>query len=619
VFRAEAETLLMDPTLKSNPELLQRLGQHVDNLMSPDPRVAQQMTKFVATWMLGFRPSTAIVTATHFIIRHSAELTRMTGNPVDSFRRVSSALAEISGNVVRHRNWANEDRHWLHQQAERNGDLDQGWFTDEDSNGENVTLDFLRAVKGLKPQGVGDQLAIAGNWYSRIGMWMFQHARRMNEQAALYASFDYYREQGQSKEEAFKNASEFNHAVNPVGGRSQRPIGLFQGDGEVARTAAMMGYSLHSYSLGVLGQLGRYIAEGNIFGNSKLAPAEKYKARVAAAQMLVMQTAAAGLLGLPGVTGAMAVINQLFPQLEINKKSREWIASFMNGDPTLTDMATVGLPSMLGWDWHSRLSMGNVVPGVSEWDGFQPQQLLGPPANLMINWVTGAKKLVQGDAVGAAKDLMPSAVGDLIKVGEQSPVIKDYRGRELFKPTDGEEVGRALGFQPERLSEAETQSRIVTQAEKQEGQREGRWRQSQAEEVLKGNFGTVRQNLLSRKQQDPTYDARSGIESIARAAEDLTFPRDLSRGSKGLGTNAFLQTFPQAQPVTPEVQRLLFRTAIQQRLGLTTRPSPREMQLAQLVDRLHAASPTESIQTLRQKAEKILSIGRSLPLQEESQ
>ena len=89
--------------------------------------------------------------------------------------------------------------------------------------------------------------------------------------------------------------------------------------------------------------------------------------------MMVAQAAASGLVGLPFVSGALTLADKTFPDLEIKKNTKGWINKLMGGDgdndTILSDMAMMGIPSMLGWDWQSRLSVGN-IPGVSrKWLG----------------------------------------------------------------------------------------------------------------------------------------------------------------------------------------------------------------------------------------------------------
>jgi hypothetical protein len=410
-----------------------------------------------------------------------------------------------------------------------------------------------------------------------------------------------------------------------VGGKAQRPIGLFSGQDQFSRAVPVLGANLHSYILGTIGQLARHIQSG-FFRAEGVTPAEQYNHRIAAVQMLGMQVLAAGALGLPGVQGAVSLLNKLFPNLEIDKNFHLLFEKFFgqdheNGSPW-ADAAMTGLPSMLGWDWSTRLSMGNIIPGVAPTDGFNPGLLLGPAANVVSDMVNGATKLVAGDATGA-QAFIPQGVRKIIRLANSGGDLKDYKGRPLpFQTTTGDIVGTALGFNPKKVADFNNASRIATQSEKQAKAVEDQFRQTQAEEVLKGNFGNVRQNLLQRAKDDNTYEPIPAAQSIARAAEELTFPRDLRReGTVGFSPQrqqllSSLQ-IPLAQP--SEVQRLNFRTQVEQRLGL--RPQVGQDQVvAQLMDQLRARNPDSTRAELRRQAELFLRrqrISTLLPVSQE--
>jgi hypothetical protein len=285
--------------------------------------------------------------------------------------------------------------------------------------------------------------------------------------------------------------------------------------------------------------------------------------------------------------------------------------AFLGGDAdnghVLSDIAMTGAPSMLGWDLYSRLSMGNTVPGVSEINGFQPQNLLGAPANLVSNFVQGGYKLATGDTHGI-DNFVPSGLKKFEQLLRSGGQVLDYRDRPIFTPTLGEKVGIALGFQPKRLSDYNTASRIAYQADDNIKRREAQFHQEMASEVLKGNFGTVRQSLLQRAREDKTYDPAQAVRSISGAAEELTFPRDLRReGTVGAADirSKLLSTFnlPQVQP--SETDRLKFRQGVQQRLGLAA-TSPTDLQTAQVVDSLRSKNPEANRSELRRQASLLL-------------
>jgi len=89
----------------------------------------------------------------------------------------------------------------------------------------------------------------------------------------------------------------------------------------------MLASNMQNYNLGVVSQLGRFL-QGGFFRPGDLKPSEVFAARKAGVQMLSTQLAAAGLLGLPFVSGMVALLNQMFPNLELNKKLRETVSDF---------------------------------------------------------------------------------------------------------------------------------------------------------------------------------------------------------------------------------------------------------------------------------------------------
>ncbi len=376
----------------------------------------------------------------------------------------------------------------------------------------------------------------------------------------------------------------------------------------------MLTTNMQNYNMGVMGQLLRYVRDG--FGKPEgITPAESYAARKAAVQMLGTQLAAAGLLGLPFASSMLALVNQFFPNLEVNRKLHEAVADFFSSDKengnVLGDAAMTGLPSMLGWDMQSRLSMGNITPGVSEYNGFQPGLLMGPPANLVSNFVNGGVALAQGDAQGAMA-FVPPGLKKLTQYLANDNKLKDYRDRPLFQPTAGETAGIMLGFNPKRLSDFNVASKLSDQAQTIQNRRTGQEHQQMAEEVLKGNFGNVRQELLARAKSDKNFDPREAVRAISRMAEDLTFPRDLRREGT-LSTSVARARLLQALNVKgdgqpTEVDRLKFRQSIEQRLGLPLSVGQRPLAEAQLVDQLRERYPNASRLELRRQASQLLQV-----------
>jgi hypothetical protein len=275
----------------------------------------------------------------------------------------------------------------------------------------------------------------------------------------------------------------------------------------------------------------------------------------------------------------------------------------------LTDIAMTGVPSMMGWDLQSRLTMGNTLPGVSEVNGFEPGRLLGAPYSLVTNFIKGGQQALSGDP-GALDSFVPSGVKKLEQLARAGGQVLDYRNRPIFKPTAMETAGIALGFQPKRLSDFNAAQRITKQAEDNITRREAEFHQTNGQEVLKGNFGSVRNAILQRAREDKTFDVKNAVRGTAKAAEELTFPRDLrNEGTLAAGDarTRLLSTFnlPQNQP--SEMTRLQFRNQVERRLGLIPSISSKDLQTAQLVDELRKRYPNQSRAQLNRQASLLLS------------
>lgn len=616
LLQAQANTYLKHPDLRENDQLRNDLSTHFENILHPDPQLAQKVTRFASTWFMGFNLASTLVNATQPFLTHVSELTAMTGRPLESYRRVTRALKEAIAGTYSKKGWATEDHKWLMEKTAESGARSLSMYDDEAQDHEAISTGLLRALDKQKPQTLGQKLSSAAGVYTTVGMMPFKAVEQINASAALLAGFDYYREQGLGREDALEKAETFNRGVNYSGGRGQRPVLAFGGRGAFPRGSAMLSMALQSYVLGTTGQIARYLQSG-LFRPKGLTPYETYSARKAAAQMLGTQLAAAGLLGLPFVSGAIALLDKLFPEIELNKKIREGVGNFLstdheNGSP-LSDIAMTGVPSMMGWDLQSRLSMGNTLPGVSEVNGFQPENLIGPVANIVRNFVSGVQGWAQGDP-GATGKFLPPAIGKAIATAQSTltdgGAIRDYQGRPLSSPTVGEQIGQGLGFQPKRLSDQNAAARILKQTTDVQNQEQRQERQEMAQEVLKGNYGTVRQAILQKMQSDKNYNPEDAVKAIAQNVEDSTLPRDLRREGdvKTAGQRTgLLSSFSNlsSSGSVSEVQRLQLRQGVEQKLGLV-RPQSGELKVAMLMDQLKQAQPDLTRVQLKQAAQQLL-------------
>jgi hypothetical protein len=600
LFRAQTRALRNEPELLQRPDILEMMDKHSQNMLNPDPAIAAQVRRVLSTWYLGFTPATVMINGTQMLTRGATEMTNLTGKPIDAFRRVIGAMKEATGLSKPPAELAKE-RDWLNRQIKDEGIVSA--FNEGDPGNDGMEA-LQQALGRGRAQSKGQQLDGIHKAINQKAMWMFQQVEKFNNNAAITAAFDLHMEQDgvrnlsgkayeDARQAAYEKAKGYNQTVNDVGGRANRPIWAFSGKDDISRSAGVLAMSMQTYNVGTINQIANYIRKG-FYDPAGLKPGEKHNARVALVQLLAVQTALAGALGVPFAGAAVASINQVFPELEVNKNLKKWTNMLFAGDAeqgnVISDIAMNGIPSMFGWDLKSRLSMGNLLPGVSEFNGFHPETLAGPAVNLGAQLFKGVGQALTGQPGEALITLMPPVAKKFVGLAADGFKVRDYNDRPVLDPTGGEMVGMALGFQPSRLTEWNTMQRVALGAEKMEAQRKKMFTQDLANQALEGKFGDIRQTLRQKVQEDPNFKWEDAARSAARAAVELQFPRDLRR--EGSGSEQYAKTlrmFNMNMDLPTEMQRKQFEAQVLQNLGL--RPDARSLKRAQTVDALRAQNP----------------------------
>jgi hypothetical protein len=600
LFRTQTRALRTEPELMQRPDILGMLDTHAQNMLNPDPAIAAQVRRVLSTWYLGFTPATVMINGTQMLTRGATEMTNLTGKPIDAFRRVIGAMKEATGLSKPPAELAKE-REWLNRQIKDEGIVSA--FNEGDPGNDGMEA-VQQALSRGRAQSKGQQLDGIHKAINQKAMWMFQQVEKFNNNAAITAAFDLHMEQDgvrqlsgkayeDARQAAYEKAKGYNQTVNDVGGRANRPIWAFSGKDDISRSAGVLAMSMQTYNVGTINQIANYIRKG-FYDPAGLKPGEKHNARVALVQLLAVQTALAGALGVPFAGAAVAGINQVFPELEVNKNLKKWTNMLFAGDAeqgnVISDVAMNGIPSMFGWDLKSRLSMGNLLPGMSEFNGFHPETLAGPAVNMGAQLFKGIGQALTGQPGEALITLMPPVAKKFVGLAADGFKVRDYNDRPVLDPTGGEMVGMALGFQPSRLTEWNTMQRVALGAEKMEAQRKKMFTQDLANQALEGKFGDIRQTLRQKVQEDPNFKWEDAARSAARAAVELQFPRDLRR--EGSGSEEYAKTlrmFNMNVDLPTEMQRKQFEAQVLQNLGL--RPDVRSLRRAQTVDALRAQNP----------------------------
>ena len=612
LYRTQARALLKEPELMARPDILKMLEDHKGNMLSQDPQSAAGVRRFLSTWYLGFSPATALTNGSQLLVRGATEMTALTGKPIQSFSRMMSATKEALGLSQPPAHLADE-RKWLWRQVKDEGIVSAYNEGDPANDG----MEALQQALGRgRVQTRGQQLGEIHKNVNEKAMWMFQQVEKLNNNGAILAAFDHYMDadgvrklSGKAYEDArnaaYEKAKAFNQTVNDVGGKANRPIWAYSGKDDFSRSAGVLGMSMQTYTMGTINQLANYIRKG-WYDPPGLNPGEKYKARIAMVQLLAVQTALAGAIGLPGAGAAVALIDQAFPQLEVNKNLKRWTNMVFAGDAengnAISDVAMNGIPSMFGWDLQSRLSMGNLLPGVSEFNGFQPENLAGPAVNVGTQLFKGVSQAITGQPGEALLTLMPPVAKKFANLAADGFKVRDYNGKPVLDPTGGEVVGMALGFQPKRLSDWNKTQRIALGAERMEDQRKRMFSQDLANQALKGKFGDIKQILKEKVQENPEFDWVAAAQSAARAAVELQFPRDLRREGSGSEEYAKVLRMMNLNPALPsEVARKQFEMRVLQGMGVPI--DRKSLRKAQEMDAMRMQNPKMTRYELNRRAD----------------
>lgn len=613
-LQVQIDTMLKHPDYKNAPETTKDIKNLLKGFLQNDPesvRVAQRIT---TVWGLGFNIASYLANGTQTIMRLLPELI----NSTNSFVRSSINLAKTWADYRKHKGqgvpWRTAEENQFHREALQEGRIDLSQFDESAARQQMRGTDWMKLIRRGGPKAKSETVATTFDKVAAASMWLFRQGERANATVSLISAFRTLKEihpdwsYGQLKKEAYA----IHAAANDVGGRANRPIGMFSGEGKFARGAAMLATTLQSYNLGSLSSLARYGHQA-IGGSNAKTPAQRFAARKALGTMMAVQLGAAGILGLPFVTAMTSLLDKFMPELEANKKLREFVANLFGSDEeegnTLTQAMLTGLPSMTGWDWQSRLTMGNPIPGVNEYNGFQPEALLGAPANLAGKIIGSGFKALRGDVGGAMLGVLPPAFKKLGELVSEDGMVKDYAGRPVLNDLSPlEKGGIILGFNPKRLSDFNALDRIARLNQDNRQAEKNVWIQELADMVVKGNFGYVRNELTKRMQSDPEFKAQDAIKSISSTAEALTFPRDLRR--EGTKTDAesrslLLRNFGLVGQPSNEKTRILFRQKIEQQFGLISRDRS-ALTMAELMDQLLTANPTMTRAEARRIAEKRL-------------
>lgn len=596
LMRSETALRFVDPELRNNPEMWQTAKTHVDNFTHPDTPLGTFLSKSAFNYYLAFRMSTVMLEMAQAPLTHAAQLTSEGAGITGSYKLLWSAMKEITKWATT-KKWSNPEHGALMSRALAEGQIALGpydfWGVDQDA----VREWKIRANSQGK-KGFGTPAEMLRSSVFHLEKWasnLYGIATHFNARLAMIASFDFYRKQGKSFDEAYDLSRMFNASVNMSSGRVGRPVGMFAGRTAVGRTASQALYSLQSYNLGAMAMMFR-LAHDAFMGNTSVSIQQRKAARKAFFQMGATQFAYAGTLGLPAVGAIIGLMEQMFPDLEIRKTIQEALASTAGEDEELgeviADVGMNGLASaVLPVDVGSRMSLGNSILGTSSYNGFDANNLFGPSVSMFRDIFTGTTDIASGNPQGL-EQLMPLALRDVIKAWNSDFKFRDASGALLKDATPGEKFGMIIGFQPSEVRRMKDQDRIRRRTQDIDRRELQKFNARVAAMVEAGDFESAKMEMAKREQTDPFYDAAAGARFIAKEVEKRQLPKDPRRfGTRAsAGSQSELNRLFATNAQGSELQRMQYRARIEQLLGAPG-PGPRSFQHAAQLDMFMDENP----------------------------
>ena len=607
---------LKDPSLKGQTRLKEWGKDFMNMTLSQTPEWSFLKNSIFGYYM-AFNVSSMMMNASQGILTVIPQVVRDTGNISGSWKMYGSAVADFISLLKNKKPTEKrlQDVQEALKWAEDNGFVKRG-FMDELFDPEEAVASNLRSAMTMKST-FGDAVDMVKKpiwWYMKIARNMYSVVPQASTQTTFIMAYRMAKEHGVfrdgvkrvlGEDEARTYAAETALATEYGGGKVARPVGLFARAGDYTGVLGAM-YALSNFTVSSIAMMARLGLDA--IGHSGLGAAERSAAKKAFGDMMFVQTAMAGALGLPMVGAGMTIMDELFG-LETRKGTREMFARVFGEDRetahVVADAALKGVPSaMFGIDLSSRLGLGSFA-GFSPYSGFSASDMVGPTGAVLRNAVLATQNIAQGDVGRGVTSMLPTAYRNLVQLGMNDWKYRAKSGEVMLEPTTKEAALAVLGFTPKRLADVRDTRQLIAAGEEAQRRRDDAFYRRLAERFVAGDSNYVRDALYERQQKESTYNAVAGAKRLARAVEAYLLPLDVARSGQ-LATAASRKSLAQLGGVqtgqVSEIQRLRVRGAVESALGIPGggRLSPLELRTAQMVDQLMRMNPTLSTQEARQ-------------------
>lgn len=253
---------------------------------------------------------------------------------------------------------------------------------------------------------------------------------------------------------------------------------------------------------------------------------------------LALLMLAAGAEGLPFADDLDDLLDTLGQKLGYNwnskREKREFLTETIGMSPDFANILLRGGSAIPGipLDVSSRMGMANLIPGTGlllEHKKDKSQDVLefiGPAGSLAQQAVAGMGKTLEGDIVGAGKELLPVALQNALKSADmmQTGMYRDRGGRNVTETSDMEAIFKGAGFQPRSVADIQQRTRIVSQDNELAKAKESKFAQRWAEARFEGDQeaeAEVRADIQRWNERNPEAPIRIKLVDVLKRVRNM--------------------------------------------------------------------------------------------------
>lgn len=602
-IRSHSMILGADPSLRNEPRLMKIFNDHQEAVLNPPATATKWLNNMAALYYVGLNPSSALITALQPLQATLPHLTRTGTGILGGLKYMKDATGTIINHFALKKplNDAMLSRALDKAVADRVVNFS---IMSESHFGDDAWQQNVKNL-GNASGDISDGKVLARNTgYQalRIAQSLMMGVTQHNHRVALIAGFNAARDEG--KRQGLQGEELFSHAYDQAkrtvevsmhsGGAASRPVGFGQ-TGKLYGIASNL-YVLNHFATSMMSIMSRLGNEA--LGRSGLVGGELTNARKAFVTAMGTQFLLAGALGMPFASAGVAMLEKMFPDLQLNRDIREFFASFGGDDAKMgsmiADSALNGLGTSLSpYDISGRLGMGSVL-GADSYFGFNAEDLLGATGSMLTNMVHGVQGATSGDWK-KAQQFLPEELQHAVNAINDNGSVRGPEGQLKYQPTDTQRTMMAFGFRPKDLSHAQEQSMIEKRTQEIENRELQKFYSEQEGKLAAGKFDEVRQALYQRAAADKSFSPLVGLRRIVEGYQKSVNVADPSAQGKlsQADDNARLaRSFGNQAPATPSHTNQLFqRVQLEQAVGVpgAGHVTPQALSQAQTVDYLQTS------------------------------